>query len=162
MPATYEPISTQTVSGTSTSTITFSSIPQTYTDLVLVSVVTQSADVASNLRFNSDTGTNYSQTRLAGTGSAANSSRDANSTGIQFSFGTLTALTNVIWQIQNYSNATTFKSCLSRNNNTYDWLGSTVGLWRKTPEAITTVTFTVSSGYIVAGSTFTLYGIKAA
>lgn len=161
MPATYEPISTQTVSGTSTSTITFSSIPQTYTDLVLVSVVTQSADVGSNLRFNSDTGTNYSYTRLAGTGSSANSERVANLTLIPFSFGTLNQLTNVIWQIQNYSNTTTYKTAISRNNNTYDWLGSLVALWRST-SAISTVSFNVASGYIVAGSTFTLYGIKAA
>jgi hypothetical protein len=161
MPATYEPISTQTVSGTSTSVITFSSIPQTYTDLVLVTALKQSADVNFNLRFNSDTATNYSFTRLAGTGSVANSARDSNSTGIQFSFGTLTALTNVIWQIQNYSNTTTFKTAISRNNNTQDWLGSTVGLYRST-SAITALSMTVASGYIVADSTFTLYGIKAA
>ena len=82
MPATYQPIETQTVSGTSTSTVTFSSIPQTYTDLVLVSAITQSADVSNYLRFNSDTGTNYSRTRLVGTGSSATSVRGTNDVGI--------------------------------------------------------------------------------
>lgn len=161
MPATYEPISTQTISGTSTSTVTFSSIPQTYTDLVLVSALTQSADVASYLRFNSDTGTNYSRTRLLGTGSAATSARGTSETGIEFWAGTLTNFGNAIHQINNYSNTTTYKTSLGRINNTFDWLGANVGLWRST-SAITTVSFTVSSGYIIAGSTFTLYGIKAA
>jgi hypothetical protein len=161
MPATYEPISTQTVSGTSTSTVTFSSIPQTYTDLILVSTLSQSADVSTLLRFNSDTATNYSSTRLRGTGAAASSERSSNGTGIEYWFGTLTGFGNVIWQIQNYSNATTYKSCLSRSNNTVDWMGASVGLWRSTA-AISTVSYTVSSGYVIAGSTFTLYGIKAA
>jgi hypothetical protein len=161
MAATYEPISTQTVAGTSTSTVTFSSVPQTYTDLVLVSAVTQSADVANYLRFNSDTAANYSGTRLRGTGAAADSTRDTGAVGLPFSFGTLTSLDLTIWNINNYSNATTYKTAILRNNNTADWLGGYVGLWRSTA-AISTVSFTVSSGYIVAGSTLTLYGIKAA
>lgn len=160
MTATYEPINTTTVSGTSTSTVTFSSIPQTYTDLILVSAITQSADVSSYLRFNSDTGSNYSRTRLVGTGSSATSARGTNDVGIEFYFGTLTNLGNTIWQINNYSNATTYKTALGRINNTFDWLGASVGLWRSTA-AITTVSYTVSSGYIVAGSTLTLFGIKA-
>ena len=160
MTATYEPISTQTVSGTSTSTVSFGSIPQTYTDLVLVSSVTQSADVASYMRFNSDTGSNYSRTRLLGTGSSVTSARGTNDVGIEFSFGTLTSLSNTIWQINNYSNTTTYKTALSRINNTFDWVGTSVGLWRSTA-AITTVSYTVASGYIIAGSTLTLYGIKA-
>lgn len=161
MPATYEPISTQTVSGTSTSTITFSSIPQTYTDLVLVSTLSQSADVSTVLRFNSDTATNYSSARLRGTGAAADSQRASNGTGIEYWFGTLTGFGNVIWQIQNYSNTTTYKTAISRNNNTQDWFGASVALWRST-SAISTVTYSMPSGYVIAGSTFTLYGIKAA
>ncbi len=161
MDKTYEPIATQTVSGTSTSTVTFTSIPQSYTDLVLVSVVTQSADVSSFLRFNSDAGTNYSRTRVLGTGTTTSSARSSGDTGVLFSFGTLTNLTNVITQISNYTNTTTYKTTITRNNNTGDWLGAHVGLWRSTA-AITTASVTVASGYIVAGSTFTLYGIKAA
>jgi len=161
MPATYEPISTQTVSGTSTSTVTFSSIPQTYTDLILVSTLSQSVDVATLLRFNSDTATNYSSTRLRGTGAAADSQRSSSGTGIEYWFGTLTGFGNVIWQIQNYSNTTTYKTAISRNNNTQDWMGASVALWRST-SAISTVTYSMASGYVIAGSTFTLYGVKAA
>jgi hypothetical protein len=113
------------------------------------------------MRFNSDTATNYSSTRIRGTGAAASSERSSNVTGIEYWFGTLSGFGNVIWQIQNYSNATTYKSCLSRSNNTVDWMGASVGLWRST-SAISTITYTTSSGYVIAGSTFTLYGIKAA
>lgn len=161
MPATYEPIGTTTVSGTSTTTITFSSIPQTYTDLVLVSSVDNSTDVVNYLRFNSDTGTNYSRTTLRGTGSVADSTRSSSQTFITFSFGTLSSPVTVIWHILNYSNTTTYKSCVSRNSNTFDSVGAVAGLWQSTA-AISTVSVTVASGYIVADSTFTLYGIKAA
>lgn len=161
MAITYEPIGTQTVSGTSTSTVSFTSIPSTYTDLVLVSSVTESVDAVSYLRFNSDTGTNYSRISLRGSGSAADSTSSSSQSFISFSFGTLNSLTTVIWNIFDYANTTTYKSCISRNNTTVDYVGSTVGMWRST-SAITTVSMTVASGYIVAGSTFTLYGIKAA
>ena len=60
--STYTPIASHTASG-SESSITFSSIPQGYTDLVLVflgKVDSGSGDLG--LRFNADTGSNYSTT----------------------------------------------------------------------------------------------------
>lgn len=70
MAATYEPIATTTASGSSSS-ITFSSISSAYTDLVLVAnaSVTSGSDTAI-LRFNGDTGSNYSRTFLSGNGSS--------------------------------------------------------------------------------------------
>jgi hypothetical protein len=162
MPATYEPISTETVSGTSTSTVTFSSIPQTYTDLVLVINGQTSANVDIFVRFNSDTATNYSFTTLRGDGSAASSARNSNATSLGIisgnpSSGFSTYITNIF----NYTNATTFKTSITRTN-TNDRVGAIVGLWRATPAAVTTVQVRVDSGYFIANSTFTLYGIKAA
>ena len=162
MPATYEPISTQTVSGTSTSTITFSSIPQTYTDLVLVINGQTSANVDIFMRLNSDTASNYSYTTLRGNGSAASSARVSNAT----SFGIVSgdpssSFSTYITNIFNYTNATTFKTTTTRTN-TNDRTGAIIGLWRATPAAVTTVQVRVDSGYFIAGSTFTLYGIKAA
>lgn len=161
MAVTYEPIGTQTVSGTSTVTVSFTSIPSTYTDLVLVASFTESVDAVALLRFNSDTGANYSRTSLRGNGTTADTTISSGQTYINFAFGTLNSLTTVIWNIFDYANTTTFKSCVSRNNTTSDSLGATVGLWRST-SAITTVSYTANSGYVVAGSTFALYGIKAA
>ena len=71
------------------------------------------------------------------------------------------AITSNTIDIMNYSNATTFKTCLVRagaaNNSTL----ATVGLWRNTA-AITSVSITCDGANFVIGSTFSLYGIKAA
>ena len=76
MPATYEPIASTTL-GTAAADITFSSIPGTYTDLVLV-LYGGFATAASDLytQFNSDTGTNYSNSDLRGNGTAAAANRN--------------------------------------------------------------------------------------
>ena len=77
MAITYEPIATTTL-GTSASSVTFSTIPGTYTDLVLVVAGTSAATNGNEMQFNGDTGNNYSFTLLYGTGSAAVSSRNSN------------------------------------------------------------------------------------
>jgi hypothetical protein len=66
-----------------------------------------------------------------------------------------------ITNIFNYINATTYKTTLTRTN-TGDRTGAIVGLWRATPAAVTAVEVRTDSGYFIANSTFTLYGVKAA
>jgi hypothetical protein len=166
MPATYEPIATTTL-GSAQATVTFSSIPSTYTDLVLVTIATTSVGGRDyNLRFNSDTGSNYSFTVLAGSGSAASSTRASNtsSTGLYTVAGTSTSTPGVvISQILNYSNTTTYKTIIQRGNEPAGEVCAGVSLWRST-SAISTIAITAStgSGNWNSGSTFTLYGIKAA
>ena len=159
MPATYEPIATTTVSGSSTTSISFSSISSTYTDLVLIlNVKASSADQANYMRFNGDSGTNYSRTILGGSGSSAFSGRNTTSTQIDvLYFGT--QFTNAIVNINNYSNANIFKQVISRGNGLE--VAAIAGQWRNT-NAINQVSVTISGGNYVAGSIFTLYGIKAA
>ena len=77
--ATYTPIATQTTSG-STGAVTFSSIPQTYTDLVVVINTSLSGLCNSLLQFNGDTGSNYSGTVIGGSGSAPITGRGSNLT----------------------------------------------------------------------------------
>jgi len=157
---TYEPIATTTVSGTSTNSVTFSSIPATYTDLIIVANGAESADQYMAMRFNSDTGSNYSDTFLSGSGSAATSSRNTSQTFGRFGSGTVTGRWASIVQINNYSNSTTYKTWLWRSN--LDYVTGGASLWRST-SAITSVTLlTTTSDYFISGSTFTLYGIKAA
>ena len=160
MPVTYTPIATNTL-GSATSTVTFSSIPSTYTDLRIVYATTASGDAGNYLRFNSDTGSNYSRTGLYGNGSSAGSNRDTNATGIYGPFTMSSAITSNTIDIMNYSNTTTNKTCLVRagaaNNSTL----TSVGLWRST-SAITSISITCDGANFVAGSTFTLLGIKAA
>jgi hypothetical protein len=161
MANTYVALATNTL-GTAASSVTFSSIPGTYTDLVLVVAGTCSAGSYLTLRFNSDTSTNYSTTELYGDGSTAGSVRN---TGNNYMYiGAIrTTQSNIITQIQNYSNATTFKTVLSRTNNAATETKAVVGLWRATPAAITLIEVgTGGANTFQVGSTFSLYGILAA
>lgn len=170
MAITYEPISTTTASG-STDSITFSSISGSYTDLIIVANWGPSLNGDGTvMRFNSDTGTNYSDTELYGTGSTAGSQRRSSASFIDITRaiggdGT-NKYTNSIINIQDYANTTTYKTSLIRANlatGTYAGVAALAGLWRST-SAITSITIlTLSSGSnLLSGSTFTLYGIKEA
>ena len=162
MPATYEPISTQTLD-TAVPTVTFSIIPSTYTDLVLVVGYGNNTVGGQNflMQFNSDTATNYSNTRLVSGGGGLGSYRDSNAQSINIGaiYGTSDPTTNIL-HINNYANTTTYKTVLCRHNTTNN-VAAHVGLWRSTA-AITSITFSASGGNFGIGSTFTLYGVKAA
>ena len=161
MPKTYEPIATNTVSGTSTSIITFSSIPATYTDLILV-FQAQVADTYALFRLNGDTSAVYSRTDLYGNGSSAQSSRGSNETTWYPSTGSSSVTGSGIVQIMNYANTTTNKTAIIRNDVTTGLVDVSAWLWRSTA-AINSISLAVpTSNNWIAGSTFTLYGIKAA
>jgi len=162
---TYTPIASQIITS-ATGTVTLSSIPGTYTDLVLVISATATTGADDLLiQFNGDTASNYSNTVLTGNGSSATSIRGSNQTAILLDYnGVLnTTINNRIVHIMNYANTTTFKTVLIRANNSSTGLDAIVGLWRKTPEAITSITVknTGTSSNFTVGSTLTLYGIKA-
>jgi hypothetical protein len=152
-----------TVSGTSTSVITFSSLPQTYTDLFIVAnfQLSNSGDYVK-LNYNGETtGTNYSQTYILGNGSSASSGRFSSTS--QIGIGYIATTPQFGFQkidLMNYSNTTTFKTCLTTFANASDRVQADVGLWRST-SAITSVSLTASGGYFLSGSTFSLYGIAA-
>jgi hypothetical protein len=163
MPKTYEPIQTQTV-GTATTTVTFTSIPQTYTDLILI----VAADVTSAgqnlyLTFNSVTSTIYSRTFLYGNGSSAISARNTLQPAIPLSeFAGSGSGSYSIANIMNYTNTTTYKTVLHRGGYAGNITALTAGLWPSTA-AITSLSCVPTGGTTwVVGSTFTLYGIKAA
>jgi hypothetical protein len=164
MPLTYEPIATQTL-GSAASSVTFSSIPSTYTDLILVCSIkiAASATAYTLLNFNSDTGTNYSSTMLYGNGSAAGSNQETSTVYMYLAETAFqdSTFSTVIAQIMNYSNATTNKTVLSRANNSSRGTEASVGLWRSTA-AINTILVRTNANNFDTGSTFTLYGIKAA
>jgi hypothetical protein len=160
--ATYFPIATQTL-GSAVADITFSSIPATYTDII-VSAQVRSPSYTIGVRFNGDTGSNYSFTYIRGTGSAATSSRSSNTTNMEFivPIDTDPDRGAAIIQIQNYSNTTTNKTALFRNGWGTSELYASAQMWRNTA-AINSITFRVAgSGNMPVGSTFTLYGIEYA
>jgi hypothetical protein len=161
--STYTPIATTTL-GSAAASYTFSSIPSTYTDLVIIcnAKVASGGAVNTFMRFNGDTGSNYSATILYGTGSAAGSYRSTNnSTGIIFDDITSTEPNIDIINIMNYANTTTYKSTITRASVVGSTVQTSAGLWRSTA-AINSVTIINPSTNLAAGSTFTLYGIQAA
>ena len=162
MPAgsTYTPIATTTL-GSSATSYTFSSIPSTYTDLVLVASIkyTVSGDY-TKLTFNGDTASNYSSTYIIGNGSAASSGRTSSVTSINVAYDANNETFTDLFSIQNYSNTTTYKTVLNRHSVAGTRVEALVGLWRST-SAISSLTLTANTGY-AAGCQFTLYGIQAA
>ena len=112
------------------------------------------------LRINSDTGSNYSLTRLFASGTSAFSDRSANQVWSGVSLGGATSAIGSC-NFMNYSNTTTYKSFISRLSNPGSYVGTNISLWRST-SAITTIDVITQSGYMNTGITFTLYGIKAA
>lgn len=164
MPTTYEPIATTTL-GSSSSAITFSSISGSFTDLILVYNGKATVNgVNLQIQLNSDTGTNYSRTALSNYLTGTESTRQSNQTYYKTDpagGSDSSTMSMGITQFMNYSNTTTYKTMLSRDGLTSQGLDATVGLWRNTA-AISTIYIFPSSGAFATGSTFTLYGIKAA
>lgn len=164
MPSTYTPIATQTL-GSAAASVTFSSIPQTYTDLIFVVTVPAGHNTGSGIQLNSDTAysTNYSRTVLTGNGTTASSFRNNGSSNptANHDLGALRPNGNLIFQLMNYSNTTTNKTILSRSNGASNDLAAVVMLWQST-SAISSFVFTTDGGNLSAGMTFTLYGVKSA
>jgi hypothetical protein len=153
--------------GSAVASVTFSSIPSGYTDLVIVGnlgTTSGSANIALQVGNGSiDTGSNYSFTNVNGDGSSAASSRVSSTAQIYIdysAYATTTLTSTYIWQVQNYSNTTTNKTVLGRSNTASRGTNATVGLWRSTA-AINTIKLDTQSTTFLAGSTFSLYGIAA-
>lgn len=167
MADTYTPINTALLT-TSTNIVTFSSIPQTYTDLVLLCrmAATSPGTNAFKVEFNGSTATTlFSQTNLYSNGAAGSSAREVNETNTRF----LTSVnpgpsgTEYI-HIQNYSNTNTFKSIMSLGGDVGYGVEFNNNSWRSYAQ-LTSMSIYFSSptgNAMLAGSRFTLYGIKAA
>lgn len=163
MPATYEPIATTTLGSTST-TITFSSIPTTYTDLRLVFVGKASTNDDLKLTFNGSSATNYSRTDLYADGASVASSRAQGGADIRIASadGLNNALAFCTIDLFSYRSGNK-KNCLitwSHDQNGAGYLYMQIGQWNLT-DAITSMTLTQNANFAI-GTTATLYGIKAA
>jgi len=165
-PSSYESIASFTP--TSGSSITFNSIPSTYTHLQLrcLTMQTLGNGYSLGITFNGDTSAVYTTHTLYGNGSSATASGGANTTEytpIGFGPGLVSSNPNVgIIDIHDYASTTKFKTARSffgaDNNSTNGSVELTSGLYRST-SAITSITITfVSTG--PTGSSYALYGIK--
>ena len=167
MATTYDKIATTTL-GSAAASITFSSIAASWTDLRVVMTALSSDGIVMAVRFNGDTGTNYSITRLYGDGTSAISSPMTAQTSIACGPTGLSATIPSLFTVDVFSYAgSTYKTSLvtsSQNQNSYGATERIVGLWRSTA-AITSVSLNahISGAYtLAAGTTATLYGIKSA
>lgn len=163
--ATYEPIATTTLSSAASS-ITFSSISASYTDLRLVLVGTGTTNNTYPLfRFNSDSSSLYSTSRLSGDGTITDSVRNAGTGLLVTIYALLSNTIPSMWTLDVFSYAgSTYKTSLatvSADRNGSGAVERAVGLYRST-SAITTVSAVMASSTFAAGTTATLYGIKAA
>ena len=134
---TYTPIATQTL-GTATGSITFSSIPSTYTDLRLV-VTGKTSDSSGyfNIYINGDSSnTWYSRTYLYGNGSSAGSNRSSNTaSGLQMNCATSSMTVNdwpVFTDFMNYANTSIYKTALARSGNAATQTEAWAWLYRST------------------------------
>lgn len=165
--ATYALIGSYTVTGSNLygpTGVTFTSIPSGYTDLLIECQVKTTAPAIMLGQFNSDTASNYSTTAIGGDGSTVSSNRSTNASALYFSAfaHATTNWANYRYNIEDYKNTTTYKTFISRGNNSTYGVDAIVGLWRKTPEAITSIkVFLDRAESYVVGSTFRLYGIEA-
>jgi len=162
----FESIATATGTGSS-GTITFSSIPSTFTHLQIRVNMVASASAALQLTFNGDTASNYSMHGVFGTGSAAAASGSVSTSNIQTLgqyTGTITTYPNVaIMDILDYASTTKNKTvrCLQGfdKNAAGGEIGLTSGLWRST-SAITSLSLILSTGNFTTSTTIALYGVK--
>jgi hypothetical protein len=168
--ATYTLISSN-VLASSAASVTFSSIPATYTDLVVrASARGDTASVIMNvdLNFNGVTGTSYSYTYLQGNGSAASSGRDSSQPNSYVGYvpsasATSDTFGNLEVYIPSYTasqNKPVSTISHQENNNTQGFVRAYATLFSNT-SAISSITLTTPSNF-VSGSSFYLYGISNA
>ena len=171
MANTYTLISSVTVGSGGASSIDFTSIPATYTDLkVVISGRTTRATVQDSIQvqFNSDTGANYAYRRLYGTGSAAasdSSTGDSSATCGYIDGNNATASTfgSCEFYIPNYAGSN-YKSIssdgVSETNGSAANSALTATIWNST-SAITSIGIKGGTGAnFQQYSTAYLYGIK--
>lgn len=160
MPATFDPLSTTTLSSNAVG-VTFSSIPQTYTDLFLVASGRSTSNQLVYCQFNGDTGGNYSTTTLGDIG-GANSGRQVNAGGVFIGAFDQNNTSSSVFQIMAYRNSSINKTVLTYVQYGLQSVQRHISLWRNTA-AITSVYIYIAGGSnFVSGTTFSLYGIRAA
>lgn len=162
MASTYELVQTYTVSS-ATINVALTTIPSTYTDLVLVINPASSTEQNMQMYFNNDNATNYSRTYIQGSGTSTTSARQSSTTGqnnyLTPVFGGSNAGTYVA-NIFDYANTSKHKAFLFRGGTAASGTALLLSLWRST-SAISTINLYNGSDWAV-GTRFDLYGIKAA
>lgn len=180
LPATYELITTQTLASNQT-TVTFNSISQAYTDLVIRASIRTSRDAQGwddvKINFNGDTGANYSGRLRWGSNINENQQAEVSTYAVFRPFLSYsTSPENNLWDnvevyIQNYSSTSQYKTLHGHDGTAYFTSSSNSAVfcngyvWINT-SAINSISMTQfsspQSADIASGSVISLYGIKKA
>ena len=176
-PSSFYSISTATVTSGGQTTITFSSIPSTYTHLQIRAIAndTYTVNAPSSgqfyANFNGDTGTNYWYHSVYGTGTAANSQGGGGYSGIYVVAGTTTGgvanhlMTPSVMDILDYTNTNKYKTTRTLSGTDVNATGGgkyialQSGAWANTA-AITSISITTQGTAFDQYSQFALYGVK--
>ena len=171
----YSSISTATVTSGGTASITFSSIPNTYTHLQLRSLVQTNRSSSTgdylSIQFNGDTAANYNGHYLGGNGTNSTTGPEGNSTAMYLERASCSTTPNIfsgmIWNILDYGSTT--KNKVVRSLAGYDINGDALtynislisGLWLNNTTGISSITIAPgASSSFNQYSSFALYGIK--
>lgn len=163
-PTNFYSIATATVTSGGQATITFSSIPQTYTHLQLRGMNLSNTTTNGILtQFNGDTGTNYTEHDLRGSGAAVNAYAYTAQTGSGSGLtGSTTYPAVSVLDIFDYTSTNKYKTIralygFDSNNTAGGFVFLSSGLWLNT-SAINSIT--LSGATFQQYSSFALYGIK--
>lgn len=172
MAVTYDCLATVTLSSTA-NTIVFSSISQSYTDLILIGRTASASGNTPRFRLNGDSGTNYDcwefYTSTSAPASNYSSGDSVGTFGYAFTASAPTTSTDdpaiFIANFADYSNTSKQKPVLVHWGNRANGIGFIINNWKST-SAVTSITIssgsTFPSSATASGSVFTLYGIKEA
>jgi hypothetical protein len=160
---TYTPLATVTLTS-SASSVTFSNIPATYRDLILVAMVSNASGGTSNtnIRLNGDTGSNYNYVRMYGTGTTASDAASNTANSLDALLGGTGNPGTMIVQVMDYSATNKHKTFLTRiadKSGFGDYVFAIASRWANTA-AVTSLTATSSANF-QSGNTFSLYGVIA-
>ena len=163
MAVTYASIASTTL-GSGVSTYTFSSIPQTYTDLVIVIYTATSTGAYCNIRFNNDSSTTYYQVSMEGLSSGPISEKTSSTYFVcnwhGAAFSSSTRWCSYYGHIMSYSNTSVKKNLMGQWNGNGE-VDVAHGTWPSTA-AVSSLTVFTPSNTFASGTTISLYGIKAA
>lgn len=171
IPGDYESIQTVTVGSGGAATVTFSSIPSTYQHLQVRYIGRQvssgtTSDTFHTARFNSDSGSNYTNHYLLGDGAAVYTYGAGSQTSCWFGFTPYSTTNNAIGvnviDILDYANTNKYKTIRTLGGNDRNGAGTVAlvsSLWANTA-AISSIVITATSFNFAENSHFALYGIK--
>lgn len=152
-----------------TPTVTFSGIPNTYRDLILVSKIRSSRPSSDSdlfIQFNGDTSSNYTYVRMLGRSSGANSAANINGTDkidlgqVPGASATSEEFALTMCEILDYSSTDKHKSVITRANapGSTSVVGRHAGRWANSANAISSIKIYSNLGSLVESSTFALFG----